>query len=78
MVRRLRTRMSAVLFIACDVGYGDEGKRGKKKGRVEFRTAVCSWERMGGFPGAKIVRGEAKNYVSASPIRKLVFYPGIA
>ena len=67
-----------VLFIACDVGYGDEGKRGKKKGRVEFRTAVCSWERMGGFPGAKIVRGEAKNYLSASPIKKLVFYPGIA
>ena len=50
----------------------------KKKGRVEFRTAVCSWERMGGFPGAKIVRGEAKNYLSASPIRKFVFYPGIA
>ena len=23
--------MSAVLFVACDVGYGDEGKQGKKQ-----------------------------------------------
>ena len=42
--------MSAVLFIACDVGYGDEGKLGKKKkkkkGRVEFGTAACSWEEL--------------------------------
>ena len=28
--------------------------------QVEFRTAACSWERIGGFPGVKIVQGEAK------------------
>ena len=67
--------MSAVLFVACDVGYGDEGKHGKKQ--VEFRTAACSRERICGFPGVKIVQGEAKNDSSASHIRKLVFYPGI-
>ena len=45
--------MSAVLFVACDVGYGDEGKHGKKR-QVEFRTAACSREGICGFPGVKI------------------------
>ena len=35
------------------------------------REGIC------GFPGAKIVRCEAKNNSSASDIRKLVFYRGI-
>ena len=45
--------------------------------QVEFRTAACSWERICGFPGVKIVQGEAKKDSSASDIRKLVFYQGI-
>lgn len=45
--------------------------------QVEFRTAACSWERICGFPGVKIVQGEAKNDSIASHIRKLVFCPGI-
>ena len=32
VVRRLRKRMSAVLFVACDVSYGEESKHGKKSG----------------------------------------------
>ena len=45
--------------------------------QFEFRTAACSREIIFGFPGVKIVQGEAKNDSSASHIRKLVFYPGI-
>ena len=46
----------------------------KKRVRAEFRTAVCSWERMGGFPGAKIVRGEAKNYAFVVRICNDMYY----
>ena len=46
----------------------------KKSVRAEFRTAVCSWERMGGFPGAKIVRGEAKNYAFVVRICNDMYY----
>ena len=45
--------------------------------QIEFRTAACSQERIRGFPGVKIVQGEAKNGSSTSHFRKLVFYPGI-
>ena len=48
-----------------------------RKERAEFKTAACSPERICDFPGAKIVRGEAKNDSSAFHLRKLVFYLGI-
>ena len=55
--------MSAVLFIACDVGYGDEGKLGKKKkkkgGELNLGLRLALGKNWW-FPGAKIVRGEAK------------------
>ena len=32
----------------------------KKRVRAEFRTAVCSWERMGGFQGQRLCEVKQK------------------
>ena len=37
-----------------------------RNSQVEFRTAACSREIICGFPGVKIVQGEAKYDSSAS------------
>ena len=63
MVSRLRTRISAVLFVARDVCYGDEGDEGKTRqetGELNLGLRLAHGKEFMAFQGANTVRGQAK------------------
>ena len=60
MVGRLRTRISAVLFVARDVCYGNEGKTRQETGELNSGLRLAHGKEFMAFQGAKTARGQAK------------------
>ena len=52
--------MSAVLFIAFDVGYGNEGKRGKKRGELNLGLRFALRKEWVVFQGQRLCEVKQK------------------